>query len=122
LGSSVSILRVLEEGEVDKVDVGMDTEELLKDFEEAFHSPPPPSTLNASNERTRRVKSVIDTLVPESHSTPAAEKFSAIPKHSSSSPIRVPPSEPTRHPFDDPPSKGTEMPRPGPFNTSLLPP
>jgi hypothetical protein len=106
---------------------GMDdknTEGLLSDLEEALHSPPPSPTLRqaALDEPTRRIKSIIDTLVPESHSTPAALKYNTVPRHVSSSPIELPPSEPPRHPFDNPPSRGTEVPRPKPFTTFFLPP
>ena len=125
LDSSMSILGVPAEGEVEKgAEVGMDTDELLGDFEEAFHSPTPPPTLKkaTSNERTHRIKTVIDTLIPESHSTPAAAKSTAIPRRVASPPIHLPPLEPTLHPFDDPPSRGVDIPRPKPFGTSLLPP
>jgi len=125
LEGSLSIPKVPAEGEVVKdMDDGMNTEEILRDFEEAFHGSLPSSTLRqaASNEPTRRIKVIMDTVVPESHSTPAATKPNAIPKRVSSSPTRLPPSEPPYHPFDNPPSKGTNVPRPKLFDTSFLPP
>lgn len=120
--SSFSILGAPAEGEMSE---GMDdrttTEGLLGDFEEASHSPPPPSTLRqaASN---RSARQVIDTLVPESHSTPATIRSNAVLRGVSLHPIHLSPSEPPCHPFDDPYPKGTEIPRPKPFNTSFLPP
>ncbi|KAF9643375.1 hypothetical protein BDM02DRAFT_3191743 [Thelephora ganbajun] len=126
LESSISILGVPAEGEVVKdMSDGMNTEELLKDFEEAFHSPLPSSTLRqaASNKPAYRIKSILETVMPESHSTPAAVKPNVIPIHvSSSPPTHLPPSEPPCHPFDNPTSKGIGVPRPKPFNTSFLPP
>jgi hypothetical protein len=125
LESSFSILGApAEEETVKSVGDGMNTDELLGDFEEAFHSPPPSSALRqvVPNESTRRTKSVMDTLVPVSHSTPAPVKPKPIPRHVPSSPIHLPQSEPPCHPFDDLPSKGTDLPRPKPFNTSFLPP
>ena len=122
--STFSILGVPAEGDVTKgIDDGMNTDESHRGSE-ASHSPPPSPTLRqaASDEPTRRVKSVIDTLVPESHSTPAAVKFNAVPRHASSPPIHLTTSEPPCHPFDSLPTKGIEMPRPMPFNTFFLPP
>ena len=126
LEDSVSILEARAEEENAKdVDDGMNTEELLRDFEEAFYSPPPPSTLRQVpyNEPTRRIKSILGAIDPESHSTPAVVKPNAAPRRvSSSPPAYLPPSEPPCHPFDNPPSKGIGMPRPKPFTTSFLPP
>ena len=126
LESSVSSLEVLAGGEIVKdIDDGMNAEELLKEFEEAFHSPPAclMPRQGASNEPTRRIKSILDTVVPESHSTPAAVNSNVIPRRISSfPPTSLPPSEPPCHPLDDQLSKGFGMPRPKPFNTSFLPP
>lgn len=124
--NSFSILRVPAEGEIIQgMGEGMDTDGLLGDFEEVSHSTPPPSpTLRqvAPSEPTRRIKNVLDTLVPESCSTPAAVKSKSAPRNLASSPIHRSPSEPPYHPFDDPPSKGTDTPRPEPFDTTFLPP
>ena len=126
LGDSFSILGAPAEGGVIK---GMDgsevpTGEQLGDFEEASHSPPPSPTLRqtAPSRLTRRVQSFIDTLVPESHSTPVATKSNIVPRHVSSSSVCLPPPGPPCHPFDDPVPKRTDVPRPKPFNTSFLPP
>lgn len=126
LESSVSILEILEKGEtVKEMDDGMDTEELLRDIEVAFHSPPSSSTLRqaVSSKPTNRIKSILDTVVPESHSTPTAVKHSVIPRHLlSSHPTHLPPSDPLFHPLGDPPSEGIGMPRPKPLDTSFVPP
>jgi hypothetical protein len=127
LESSASILEAhAEEDNAKDVDDGMNTEELLRDFEEAFYSPLPPSTLRQVpyNEPTRRrIKSILGAIDPESHSTPAAVKPNAAPRRvSSSPPAHLSPSEPPYHPFDNPPSKGIGMPRPKPFTTSFLAP
>jgi len=123
---SVGCLEVLAREEMVKdMDDEMNTEELLRDFEEAFHSPPASSILRQgnSNEPACRIKSILDTVVPESHSTPAAVKPNAIPGHIfSPSLTNLPPSELPYHPFDDLLSKGIGAPRPKPFNTSFLPP
>lgn len=124
--SSVSSLEVLVRGDiVEDMGDGMNTEELLRDFEEAFNDPPVSLILRqgASNEPARRIKSILDTVVPESHSTPVAVKPNTIPRYISSSPAtNILSSEPPCHPFDDPLSKGIGMPRPKPFNTCFLPP
>ena len=126
LGSSFSILGAPVEGErVKDMDDTMNTEEPRGEFEEAIHTPPPSPTPRqaAPGEPARRVKSVIDKLVPESHSTPAAVKPYTIPRRVSSPPMRLPtPEPPHHHPFDDSSSKGVEMPRPGPLDTSFLSP
>jgi len=122
LESSISILEAPGEEEVAKdMGDGMNTEELLRDFEDAFHSPLPSPTLRqaASNEPTRRI---MDTVVPESHSTPAATKPNTIPRRVPSSPTYLPPSGSPYHPFDNSPSKRIGVARPKPFNTSFLPP
>ena len=126
LESSISVLEVLGKGEmVKEMDDEMDTEELLRDFEVAFHSPPSPSTLRQaiSSKPTHRIKSILDTVVPEFHSTPTAVKHSVITRHLlSSHPTHLPPSDPPCHPLGDPPSEGIGMPRPKPLNTSFVPP
>ena len=111
-----------EEG-LKETDDGMNTEELLRDFEEAFNSPPASSVPRqaASNDPARRIKSILDTVIPESHSTPAAAKPIVIPRH-----VLLPPLadssalEPPGHPFDNPPSKGVGTPRPKPFDSAFL--
>lgn len=125
LESSVGSLEVLSKGEMVKdMEDEMNTDELLRDFEEAFHSPLPSSILKQAvpNEPARRIKSILDTVVPESHSTPATVKPNPVLRHVSSPPTRLPPSESPYHPFDDPPSKGIGAPRPKPFSTFFLPP
>ena len=125
LDSSLSILGAPKEGEVVKsMDDGVNMEELLGDFEAAFRSPLPSLTLRqaALDEPPCRTKAVIDTLVPVSHSTPAAVKSNPALRRVSSPPVHLPQSEPPCHPFDDPPFNGTDMPRPKPFNTFSLPP
>lgn len=110
---------------VKDIDDGMNTQELLGDFEEAFCGPPASSILKqaAFNGPIRPIKSVLDALVPESHSTPAAVKLTGVPRHLPPfPPTNLPPSEPLYHPFDDPASKEIGPPRPKPFNTSFLPP
>ena len=125
LESSISILGMPEARESSKdADDGMNTEELLEDFEEDFCSPQPSLTLGHAvhNGPMRRIKGVLDTLIPELHSTPAATRPAVHPGNGPSSPIRLPLSEPPCHPFDSPSSKGIGAPRPKPFNTSFLPP
>jgi hypothetical protein len=124
LESSVSSPEVLARRDiVEDTDDGMNTEELLRDFEEAFHSPPASliPKQGAPDEPTRRIRSILDTVVPESHSTPATVKLNTIPRHILSfPPTNLPPSELPYHPFDDILSKGIGSPRPNPFNTSFL--
>ena len=123
LERSVGSLEVVSKGEMIKgMEDEMNTEELLRDFEEAFHSPLSSSILKRTvpNEPARQIKSILDAVVPESHSTPPAVKPN--PRPVSSPPTLLPPSEPLYHPFDDPPSKGIGAPRPKLFNTSFLPP
>jgi hypothetical protein len=107
------------------MDDGMNTEELLGCFEEALHSPPTSSVPKqaASNDPARRIKSILDTLIPESHSTPAAAKHMVIPRLIPLSlPTNTPPLEPPHHPFDNPSSKGVGTPRPKPLKVAFLPP
>lgn len=120
--SSLESSAVLAEGEMVKdMDGEMNTEELLRDFEEAFHSPLPPTLMQVAS--NGRIKNILDTVLPESHSTPAAVKPTTIPRHTLPSPPIHPPSpDPPCHPFDNLPSKGICLPRPKPFNTSFLPP
>lgn len=115
------------EGEKGKdVDDGMNEGELLGDFGEAFHGPLPFSTLRpaTTSDPIHRIKSILDTFVPESHSTPAASKSSVTQKHvSSSPPSPPPPSGPSYGPINNPPeASGIGVPRPKPFDTSFLPP
>ena len=112
----------MEEGEkAEDADDGMDTEELLRDFEEAFHSPVASSTFGraAPSDPIHRIKSVLDVVVPESHSTPAASKPSVASRRVPSSPPS--PSGPA---FNNPPQEttGIGMPRPNLFNASFLSP
>lgn len=121
--SSLSDIDVpAKEGGVKEIDNGMNTEELLRDFEEAFHSPPT-SSVTRQAAPARRIKSILDTVIPESHSTPAAAKPIVIRRHVSPSPPADSPTlEPPHHPFDNLPSKGVGTPRPKPFNSAFLPP
>ena len=116
------------EGEkVKDVDDGVDTEELLGDFEEAFRTPVPSTTLRraAYSDPIHRLKAILDAVVPESHSTPAASKPNVAPRcDPPSPPSPFPPSEPPHDPFDDPSLKNTGIvpQRPKPFNASFIPP
>lgn len=125
LESSLSILGSLAEGDVvNSMDEEMDLEESSRGSEEASNSPLPSLTLRqaAPSEPTHRTRKVIDSLVPESHSTPAAIKSKTVTRQIPSSQIHLSPPEPICHPFEDLPSTGTDMSPPKPFNTALLPP
>lgn len=116
-----------EGGELKDADNWMDTGELLGDFGEAFRGPLPYSTLRraASSNPIHRIKGILDTLVPESHSTPATSKSSVAPRRvSSAHPSPPPPSKPPNDRFNNPSHRttGIGLPRPAPFNTSFLPP
>jgi len=116
------------EGEEAKdVDDGMDTEELLGDFEEAFRTPVSSTTLRRKvySDPIYRIKTILEAVVPESHSTPAAPKPKVAPRRPPPSlPSPPPPAGPPYDPFDDPVpgSAGIGAPRPTPFNASFLPP
>ena len=108
-------------------DGGMDKEELFGNFEDAFHVPAPSLILRRADrtDPIRRIKSILDTFVPESHSTPASKPNPAPRRASSSPPCPLPPSGPDyRERSDDPllRTTGIGVPRPKSFNTSFLSP
>ena len=116
------------EGEKPKdFDDGPDTEELLGNFEEAFYTPVPSTTLRraAYSDPIHRIKTILDAVVPESHSTPVTSKPNVPPRRTPPSPpTPLPPSGPPHSPFDNPSSKNTGIgvPRPKPLDVSFLPP
>jgi len=116
------------EGERSKdADDGMDTDKLLGDFEEAFHSPVPSTILSRAGYSgpIHRIKTILDAVVPESHSTPVTSKPKvALRRTPPSPPSPLPSAGPTHESLDNPtPSNaGIGVPRPTPFNASFLPP
>ena len=103
------------------------TEGLLEDYEKTFRDPLPSSTLRraTSSDPIRRINGILDTVVPESHSTPVTSKSGiATRRLSSSPPSPASTSRPPYNRFSNPPSKamGIGVPRPAPFNTFFLPP
>ena len=127
---AIDVERSLVQAEGEKAkdaDIGMDTEELLGDFEEAFRLPVPSTTLRraAYSDPIHRIKTILETVVPESHSTPVASKPNITSRRAPPSPPSpLPPPGPSRDPFENPIPKnmGICVPRPTPLNASFLPP